>query len=109
VPAGRLAATGDRVTVLEVGDPAIQYAQHTEAGSRLEVPGHARWTIQWTAPAHYNGRAVFHIVANAANDDDSEFGDHIYADSLILYGNSNWGIRESRTNSNWGIRESRTN
>jgi choline dehydrogenase-like flavoprotein len=98
VPAGRLAATGDRVTVLEVGDPAIQYAQHTEAGSRLEVPGHARWTIQWTAPAHYNGRAVFHIVANAANDDDSEFGDHIYADSLILYGNSNWGIRESRTN-----------
>jgi hypothetical protein len=81
-----------------MGDPAIQYAQHTEAGSRLETAGHARWTIEWTAPAGDGGTAVFHVVANAANDDDSEFGDHIYADSLILYGNSNWGIRESRTN-----------
>jgi hypothetical protein len=86
--AGRLAAPSDRATIIEAGDPAVQYAQHTEAGSRFEVPGHARWTVEWWPPADEGGRVAFHFVGNAANDDDSEFGDQIYADSVVVDGAS---------------------
>jgi hypothetical protein len=42
-----------------------------------------RWTFRWTAPADAPGRAVvFHVAANAANDDDSPLGDFIYARAL---------------------------
>lgn len=89
--AGRLAAVDDRATIVETADPAVQYAQHTEAGSRLEMPGHAQWTVEWWAPTEDAGDVIFHLVGNAANDDDSEFGDQIYADSVVI-GNS--GIRD---------------
>lgn len=84
--AGRLAAADEYATIVQTADPAVQYAQHTEAGSRLELPGHARWTLEWWAPAEEGGRVAFHFVGNAANDDDSEFGDHIYADSMVVDG-----------------------
>lgn len=77
--AGVLRGANERFEVL-ADSTGIQYAQHRHAGSALPRPGHASWTIEWTAPGAREP-VVFHLVANAANDDASEFGDFIYADS----------------------------
>lgn len=85
--AGRQAGTlraRDSLAVVVVdssaGPVAIQYAQHTLAGSRAAAIDTGRWTLEWRAPAP--GRAaVFHVVANAANDDASPLGDFIYTTS----------------------------
>lgn len=51
-------------------------ARSTEAGSRLSASGRAEWTLDWTAPAAAPASSVlFHVWANAANDDRSPFGD----------------------------------
>ncbi len=77
--AGALRALDARSEVAMADSSAVQYAYHTKAGTALEAPERARWIVTWTAPKHAAGRVVFHVVANAANDDDSEFGDFIYA------------------------------
>ena len=78
--AGALRATSDRLEVV-MDSTGIQYAQHRHAGSALLKPGRASWTVDWTAP-DAREPVVFHLVANAANDDASEFGDYIYAVSF---------------------------
>ncbi len=47
----------------------VDYLGHTRAGD-------GRWRFSWTAPDGTR-EVVFHVAANAANDDRSEFGDHI--------------------------------
>lgn len=80
--AGSLAAVDQAVGVVDAGEPAVQYAQHTEAGTFGSNPGDMSWTMMWTAPGHDEGEnVVFHVSANAANDDASEFGDFIYTGS----------------------------
>ena len=61
---------------------AVQYLEHTRAGTAL-TPGSdsARWTFRWAAPASASGAVIFHVAANAANDDDSPLGDYIYTTS----------------------------
>lgn len=76
--AGVLRAMDDRVVVVRDDSSAVQYAHHTEAGTLLPAPNIARWTLAWTAPETASGRVVFHLTANAANDDASEFGDFVY-------------------------------
>ncbi len=66
------------VEVIESKQHLVQYAQHTRAGAFTETPGVARWSIIWTAPSTGGTSVVFHVAANATNDDDSEFGDFIY-------------------------------
>ncbi|HSK17505.1 MAG TPA: choice-of-anchor V domain-containing protein [Longimicrobiales bacterium] len=79
--AGSLAAapadTG-RVDVTTAG--AVQYVHHVYAGTMPVAPDTARWHVVWTAPD--SGTVVFHLAANAADDDDSPMGDMIYATSL---------------------------
>lgn len=94
--AGTLAPVDGRVAISEgpesPGAPPVQYAHHSVAGLEPTGPGVATWTIEWTAPSttsgsdevddRWPGRAapvVLHLMANAANDDVSEFGDRIYA------------------------------
>ncbi|HXF95129.1 MAG TPA: choice-of-anchor V domain-containing protein [Gemmatimonadales bacterium] len=67
----------DSATATTRGENGVVYAHHTRAGSTLTRPGTAQWTLEWTAPPA-NGDIVFHAAANAANDDNSEFGDFIY-------------------------------
>ncbi len=74
--AGSLAATGDRVEVVSNGEP-VQYAHHTADGVVLTQDASARWKVEWTAPGA-GGNVVFHVAGNAANGDDSAFGDYIY-------------------------------
>ncbi len=76
--AGRLGRLDDRVEVVRDDSSAVQYAHHTEAGTTLAAPDTMRWRVVWTAPETASARVVFHLSANAANDDASEFGDFVY-------------------------------
>lgn len=55
----------------------VAYLSHTLAGTH-QVKNHtASWSFDWTAPAAQK-RVLFHVAANAANHDASEFGDRIF-------------------------------
>ncbi|HEX7081689.1 MAG TPA: choice-of-anchor V domain-containing protein [Gammaproteobacteria bacterium] len=47
----------------------------TEAGSVVETPGVAEWSVEWTAPTTIDGPIVVELWANAGNNDQSPFGD----------------------------------
>ncbi len=85
--AGLLQPVNDHVDVVQDDSSAVEYAHHTRAGTLLATPDTARWTVAWTAP-EAAGRIVFHLAANAANDDASEFGDFIYTGTWF----SRWQI-----------------
>ena len=76
--AGTLAAPDSSVLVV-TGGTGISYASHTAAGTLPAGDGAARWLVRWTAPA--GGAVVFHVSANAGNDDASELGDRIHTAS----------------------------
>ena len=81
-PAGALRPPdGDeRVQVVE-GPDGVAYAQHTEPGSALTGPEETSWIVEWRPAAPDAASVTFHVAANAANDDASEFGDFIYTAS----------------------------
>jgi len=81
--AGTLRALDERVGIT-TDTTGVQYAHHLEAGTELAAPDTARWILEWTAPPHGTGDdvVVFHIAANAADDDASPFGDRIFTDSV---------------------------
>lgn len=80
---------GDQAGTLDSGDArssvtessGISYLHHTLEGTELTDPGTASWEFTWTAPDK-PAKVRLHLSANAANGDDSAFGDLIYADSL---------------------------
>lgn len=73
-------AKGDERRIKVTTDRDVQYAMHQRPGTSLTAPNVARWTLRWTAPAG-GGSVLFHVAANAANEDDSQFGDFVYAAS----------------------------
>lgn len=82
--AGSLHAQGERTDVTRGGTGgSVQYIHHSGGGTGLTSPGAAEWTVEWRAPASAAGPIAFHVVANAANGDDSEFGDWIYTRSVL--------------------------
>lgn len=80
-PAGSLASTDARTALVWDTTTHVGYIEHTEAGSAV-TNATARWSIRWTAPATARGTVVFHVAANAANNDDSPLGDFIYTTAL---------------------------
>ncbi|MEX1182714.1 MAG: choice-of-anchor V domain-containing protein [Gemmatimonadota bacterium] len=91
--AARYAATGRQAGVL--GVPAhdsmrtaitvqddVSYAHHLGDGVDPATADTARWSLLWKAPAgdspDRRDTVVFHVVANAADDDASPLGDLIY-------------------------------
>jgi hypothetical protein len=81
--AGDLGPADDRATLVKTTLPAVQYLQHTRRGTGLAAPDTARWTLLWRAPDGL-GRVVFHLAANAANEDNSEMGDFIFTLSRVV-------------------------
>ena len=73
--AGTLAST-DKTTQV-VNEKLVTYVQHTRNGSAVSTPGAARWQVEWTAPES-RVNVVFHVAANASNDDASPLGDYVY-------------------------------
>ena len=76
-----LALEGDARVQVAAGPDGVGYAQHTEPGTDLTGPEAATWTVEWRPPATDAASVAFHVAANAANDDASEFGDFIYTAS----------------------------
>jgi hypothetical protein len=80
--AGVLAPDDGRTAVVIDSITHVSYIGHTLAGTAITTGASAaRWTFHWTAPAQPRGAVVFHVAANAANDDDSPLGDFIYTGS----------------------------
>ncbi len=94
-PAGSLAALDDRVKVIsgwEKGGMPIPYAVQSQLGSATAgagTAGTARWRLTWTAPPAAGASVALNVAANAANDDNSEFGDHTHTGS--------WSSRSPRS------------
>lgn len=79
--AGSFIPEDSTTSVSILANRAVQYLAHTAAGARLTAPDTARWTFEWRAPAEgpkgRAGEVIFNVAANAANNDQSEFGDRI--------------------------------
>jgi hypothetical protein len=63
----------------------IDYLSHTVAGTQQVAGRIARWQFEWIAPASQQ-RVWFHVAANVANNDASEFGDRIFTATLVSGG-----------------------
>ena len=75
--AGAFRVLGNDATV--TARAGVDYVHQTLAGTVPSPPGVARWRLGWTAPGKASGAVRFHIAANAANGDESQLGDHVYA------------------------------
>lgn len=82
-PAGLLEPLDQRTVVIAAGEPAVLFVQHTGPGSLALKPGSLLWSFAWRAPSRQRD-VVFHLTANAANDDASELGDHVYVQNIII-------------------------
>jgi hypothetical protein len=80
-PAGVLTPGDSRVRVTKNETTGVGYAHHVAAGIVPERPGSIQWQVQWQAPEE-PGTVVFHVAANAADGDQSPFGDWIYTTSV---------------------------
>ncbi|HEY0672322.1 MAG TPA: choice-of-anchor V domain-containing protein [Longimicrobiales bacterium] len=69
-------ADTNQVRVQQAG--GIDYLSHTSASSDRAAGDMIAWVIDWVAPAA-SRRVVFHVAANVANADASEFGDRIFS------------------------------
>ena len=75
VQAGTLRALDPRTQVATGGPRSVQYAQHTEAGSKAVPPGKLTWVVEWRAPDDPPGPVVFNLAANASNADSTPLHD----------------------------------
>ncbi len=54
------------------------YLEHSASGTA--APAHSKtWSFDWQVPSDYTGDAVFYVVINSTNNDQSNSGDSIYA------------------------------
>lgn len=81
--AGSFRAPDERVKVTEGTPGGVQYASQTRPGIQLTAAGRIEWVVEWTAPASAPGPVVFHAAGNAANGDESQFGDLVYTATQI--------------------------
>lgn len=74
---------GGRLAFTEAGGDSLQYVQHTALGSKVTNKGSNSWVVSWISPLTVEETVVFNVAANAANGDQSEFGDYIYQTEVI--------------------------
>jgi hypothetical protein len=87
--AGRFATIDSLVVIAPDSTSDVMYVHHSTAGVIASAPkrGKATFSFDWIAPEGDSISAVvFHVVANAGNDDFSELGDYIFARSLRVVG-----------------------
>jgi hypothetical protein len=82
--AGSLAPAAGHEAQMKVSSSFdVQYAHHVRAGTEVVKADTARWTVVWTAPVQA-GTVLFHAAGNAADADDSQFGDYVFATEADL-------------------------
>jgi hypothetical protein len=69
---------------VQASESGVEYAMQTRAGTTAIVGDTARWQFSWRAPERSSEPVIIHVAGNAADGDESPFGDAIYADSLQL-------------------------
>jgi hypothetical protein len=74
---------GRQAGVLQSTDFRVDVTDSVKAnvgriGSQRIRPDTLLWTVEWKAPATAVGPVIFHVVANAGNDDNSPLGDYVY-------------------------------
>jgi uncharacterized protein (TIGR03437 family) len=62
----------------------LEYIEHTWNGTRPGQQGSANFAFDWTPPAATAGNIIVYVVGNAANEDGSQGGDYIYANTYTL-------------------------
>lgn len=62
----------------------LQYIEHTSAGTRPGTSGSVQFAFDWTPSAAATGNLEVYVAANAANNNGSDNGDHIYTRSYTL-------------------------
>lgn len=77
-------AANSRVMFSEAVPDSLQYVQHSSSGSNVGDEKKNSWVIKWIAPDKLDEGVIFNITANAANGDQSEFGDFIYAKEIKI-------------------------
>lgn len=71
--AGAFDATTEDVTIDE--QDGVEYIRQTASET---APDSIVWFFRWRAPDAASGSVAFHLSANAANGDESAFGDFVY-------------------------------
>jgi hypothetical protein len=69
--------------IAAASDPALQFVEHTAAGTTVAMPGVQTWTVEWTAAVGSSDPVQFNVAANASNDDASALGDFIYLQERV--------------------------
>jgi hypothetical protein len=64
---------------------SLEYAQHSNAGTKPTTENSSSWTLNWEAPKSISEPVIFNVAANAANGDQSEFGDFIYTREIKVH------------------------
>jgi hypothetical protein len=86
--AGVLSGDSARVLITAArNDPMTRYASHNASSTAAVAKHTSSWVLSWTPGADLAAddavaAVVFHVAGNAANGDDSPFGDFIYMDSV---------------------------
>jgi uncharacterized protein (TIGR03437 family) len=62
----------------------LQFATHTQAGTRAGTTGSVSFDVDWTPPGTDVGNVVLYAAGNAANGNNSDAGDRIYTTSVEL-------------------------
>lgn len=77
---------GDMNAEVVLDTTGIQYIQHTLYGveNALVRDGKVIWELTWVAPDVVGDSIVFNLAANAANGDNSAFGDEIFTFEKIV-------------------------
>lgn len=80
--AGTFKWRDDRIIYTPGIEGSVKYLQHGLTGNRPGADNIVSWEFTWRAPEEGGGPVIFHIAANAGNDDDSPFGDWVYLKEL---------------------------
>jgi hypothetical protein len=83
--AGVLRPLDARTEVARDDSRSLDYLQHNREGQMLNGRNETVWHFQWEAPRG-SIPVVIHVAANAANQDDSEFGDFIHTTAILIAG-----------------------
>jgi len=82
--AGTLQLGSDGFTQLRADPTAVQFIEHTSAGTRQGTADDpVTFNFTWTAPTTNVGEVVFSVAANAANNNSANTGDFIYTQETI--------------------------
>jgi len=82
-PAGTLTSTDGNTQVIP-GQFNRRYIEHTLAGTTPATTNTGRWSFKWKAPASSVGKVTFYAAGNAANGNNLDTGDFIYATSTSV-------------------------